>query len=130
MESIGGAEVAKEKTINYYRVEIRDGKGILERKSEFKKEALNILGENNRYIVVEDWCFTSIKKTKDSYDTCIDKPSIGIHSGDTVWGSRITYALYTYGNKRASTIKKEIEAEINKRYGFFMNGLDLSIIKD
>lgn len=35
--------------------------------------------------------------------------------GDNVWGNRVTYSLYTFGEKKASAIKKEIEKAILKK---------------
>jgi hypothetical protein len=120
------------KKINYYHVEVTDpsNSGIIGAKKSFEAMKLNVIGENERCLVVDNAWFTTIKKKKCDWDICLDKPGIGLHANDTVWGTRVTYSLYTKKTKRASTIKKEIEAAIEKKYGFFARGFDLSFIKD
>lgn len=120
------------KKINYYRVEVTDPQntGIMGAEKEFRVQAFNVIGENDRFIAIDDHCFTSIRKDKADYWTCLDKPSIGLHANDSCYGTRVTYTLYTEKTKRAATIKKEIEAAIKKKYGFFARGFDLSFITD
>lgn len=120
------------KTVKYYRVEVTDKTrpGILGAEQKFEIVDLNVIAENDRYLAVDDYCFTSIRKDKSDYQTCLNKPVIGLYSNDNVWGNRITYTLYTEGSKRPSTIVKEIEAEIAKKYGFFLGSIDLSFIAD
>lgn len=120
------------KKINYYRVEVTDPlhSGILGREKKFEAEQFNVIGENEKYIAIDDFRFSSIRKQKADWDTCIDQPSISLYANDNVWGTRITYTLYTQKTKRAATIKKEIEAAIEKKYGFFARGFDLSFITD
>lgn len=120
------------KKIKHYRVEVTDARnpGIIGPKQEFKAIELNVVAENDRYIVINDSCFTSVSKEKSKYETCLEQTSIGLSANDSVWGNRITYSLYTTKTKRASTIKKEIEAEIAKKYGFFLGAIDLSFISD
>lgn len=121
------------KTIKHYRVEVTDrsNPGILGAEQKFEVTELNVIAENDRYIAVDDYCFTSIRKdSKYEYDTRLNKPSIGLHANDSCWGNRIRYSLYTDTTKRASTIKREIEAAIAKKYGFFLGAIDLSFIDD
>lgn len=120
------------KKINHYLVEVTDPKsaGIIGPKQEFKVTELNVVAENDRYIAVDDFCFTSVRKEKSRYDTCLEQPRISLTANDSVWGSRIMYSLYTGKTKRASTIRKEIEAEVAKKYGFFLGQIDLSFIDD
>ena len=121
------------KTIKHYRVEVTDrsNPGILGAEQKFEVTELNVIAENDRYIAVDDFCFTSIRKdSKYEYDTRLNKPSIGLRANDNVWGNRISYSLYTDATKRASTIKREIEAAIAKKYGFFLGKIDLSFIDD
>jgi hypothetical protein len=116
--------------VNYYRVDVTDpaNPGILGQSRKFEVEKFDVLGENGRYIVINNDTFTSIRKEKYDYDTCLDKPSISLFANDSCWGTRVTYTLFTMKTKRASTIKKEIEVAIEKKYGFFARGFDLSFI--
>jgi len=116
--------------INFYHVELSDGTGIIKGGNVFEVNELNVLGENHRNIVVDDVDFTTIRKDKDKYYTCLDQPSICIYCNDNCWGNRVTYRLYTASTKKAATIRKEIEREIDKKIGFFRSGVDLSFIKD
>ena len=120
------------KKINYYRVEVTDpqNSGIIGPEKKFEAMELNVIGENAHCVAVDDAWFTTIKKKKCDWDTCLDQPSISLHANDSCWGTRVTYSLYTVKTKRASTIKKEIEAAIKKKYGFFARGFDLSFIKE
>lgn len=120
------------KQINLYRVEVTDPQdgGIIGRDRKFEAQTFNVLGENGRYIVIDDASFTSIRKSRVDWDTCLDKPSIRMHARDKVYGTRVTYTLYTERTKRATTIKKEIEEAIKKKYGFFARGFDLSFITE
>lgn len=120
------------KKVNYYRVEVTDpaNPGVIGAKKEFEVQEFNVIGENAKYIVIDDYCFTSLRKEKYDYDTCLDKPSISLNANDSCWGTRVTYSLYTEKTKRSATIKKEIEAAIEKKYGFFARGFDLSFITD
>lgn len=120
------------KKINYYCVEVTDplNTGIVGGDKKFEKQEFDVIGENNNYIAINDHRFTSLRKEKSEWDTCLDKPSISLHANDSCWGTRVLYSLYTEKSKRASTIKKEIEAAIEKKYGFFARGFDLSFITD
>jgi hypothetical protein len=120
------------KKINHYKVEVTDpaNPGIIGRDKKFEVTAYDVIGENDKYIAINDYRFTSLRKEKSDWDACLDKPSISLHANETVWGTRVTYSLYTEKTKRASTIKKEIEAAIEKKYGFFARGFDLSFIND
>lgn len=120
------------KKINHYRVEVTDpaNPGIIGRDKKFEVTAFDVIGENDKYVAINDYRFTSIRKEKSDWDACLDKPSISLYANDTCWGTRVTYSLYTEKTKRSSTIKKEIEAAIEKKYGFFARGFDLSFITD
>ena len=119
-------------SIFHYRVEISDSKGVLGPKNEFVIEELEIIGENDRYMVLNDRVFTTIDKEGKKY--CIGSPlnreEIGLSANDSTWGNRISYSLYTFKKKTAASIRKAIEEEVINRFGFFMGGLDLSIIQD
>jgi N-methylhydantoinase A/oxoprolinase/acetone carboxylase beta subunit len=120
------------KSILHHYVEISDDGGLLGRANKFEVADLEILGENDRYLVVNDRTFTTIDKTAAKY--CVGRPfgkeEIHITANDRVWGNRITYSLYSHKRKKAEAIRKAIEKEVQKRFGFFTSGLDLSIIKD
>lgn len=119
-------------SIFHYRVEISDNKGILGPKNEFVIEELEIIGENDRYMVLKDRTFTTIDKKGEKY--CIGSPLnrevIGLSANDSTWGNSISYSLYTFKKKTAASIRKAIEKEVINRFGFFMGGLDLSVIQD
>lgn len=118
--------------INYYRVEVTDplNTGIIGGDKKFEKQKFDVIGENDKYIAINDHRFTSLRKENSEWDTCLDKPSISLYANDKCWGTRVSYSLYTEKSKRASTIKKEIEAAIEKKYGFFARGFDLTFITD
>ena len=118
------------KKLLHHRVEITDGGKYGSRKNIFEIVEVNVLAENNWNIVLNDRNYTVVKKEKSSYTTCINEKSIGVTANDSFWGNRITYSLYSYSRKRAGTIKKEIEEKINEKFGFYLSGVDLSIIKD
>jgi hypothetical protein len=128
-EQLPADEIAN-KTINHYYVEITDGTGLIRGENKFGMKPLTVIGENNLYMVVDDYTFTTICKEKQSYRESLDVPNISACAKDTCWGSRITYSLYTTKRKRAATIRKEIDEVVRDKFGFYLNGLDLSIIKD
>ncbi len=117
-------------TVNCYKVEISDGSGILGSENKFQKKILNVIGENKTNFVVDDEHFTTVRKLKCTYLTSLDEREISISNNDSCFGNRISYTLFTYTNKRAKTIRKEIEEEVERRFGFFTGRLDLSVIKD
>ena len=119
----------EQKKIRYYRVEISDSTGIIGAKNEFTMTELDVLAENETNLVVNDREFTTISKTPSDYKTSLDQSSIGLYTGDSCWGNRVFYSLYTFGEKKPSAIKKEIERAIMKKFGFFISGIDLSTIK-
>lgn len=118
--------------IKHYRVEVTDrlNPGIIGPKQEFQVIEFNVIAENERYVAIDDYRFTSLRKEKSKYDICLNQVSISLFANDSCWGNRITYSLYTEKTKRASTIRKEIEAEIAKKYGFFLGQIDLAFINE
>lgn len=120
------------KTILHHCVEIADSTGIIGAENKFEVTPLEVLAENDRYMVVNDRTFTTLDKTGAKY--CAGQPlgeeKICTMSNDRVWGNRIQYSLYSEKRKTASAIRKAIEKEIHKRFGFFASGIDLSIISD
>lgn len=116
--------------IRHYYVSISDHSGIIKGDNEFKVTELNVIGENSVNLVVDDIQFTTIRKSHDRYSTCLNHDRIHVNVSDSVWGSRVTYNLYTDRTKKASTIRKEIEQAIQQKVGFFTSRIDLSVIKD
>lgn len=120
------------RTILHHYVEIGDNSGIIKPDNRFTVTELLVLGENDRYMVVNNETFTTLDKqaTKYSIGSPFNKAAIHASHNDSCWGNRITYSLYSDSRKRASTIRREIEREMEKRYGFFVRGLDLSVVSD
>lgn len=122
------------KAILHHYVEITDSanSGILRPVNKFEVDTLEVLGENDRYMVVNNLLFTTIDKKGSSHSVGepLGTERIRVHSNDNVWGSRITYSLYSEKRKTAAAIRKAIEKEIQKRFGFFTSGIDLSIVSD
>lgn len=115
-----------------YKVEISDGSGILPKENAFVTKTYTVIGENERYLVIDDVEFTTIEKGESSYNVyaSLNRESIWTNTEDSVFGNRISYTLYTESEVSAKTIREQIEVYIQKKYGFFVQGLDLSIIKD
>lgn len=118
------------KTIFHHRVELADGAGLMGPANVFKVEPIEVLAENNGYIVINDFSFTSISKAKRDYDTCLDKNDFSFQTADKFWGNRIAFTRYSFSRMSAKCIRNKIEAEIKRRFGFFTTALDLSVIKD
>ena len=120
------------KTIYHHYVEIADASGILGAANKFSVTALDVLAENDRFMVVNDAYFTTLDKTAAKYGvgSPLGKEKISTSANDSVWGNRITYSLYSEKRKKADTIRRAIEREIEKRFGFFARGIDLSVISD
>lgn len=116
--------------IKRYEVISLDGLGLLNEKNGFTISEVEVIAENESRMVIRDQMFTRLEKSKSSCFDSVDAPSIRIFTGDNCWGSGVMYCVYTFKNKKAATIKKEIEAVIQKKYGYFMRGLDLSMVVD
>lgn len=117
------------KTLNHYYVEIGDSTGIIQSRNQFSCTKIPVLAENDNYLVLNNDCFTVLSHQKSYLHTQLDKPSIHVYTGDSCFGNRITYHLYTETNKRAATIRKQIEDHVKAKYGF-LGRLDLSLITD
>jgi len=116
------------KTLYAHIVKISSG-GILSPENEFEIKEIEIIGENKDNLAINDHSFTTIRKEYCKYSICLDKASICLTTNDSCWGNRISYTLYSFSKKKPQTIKREIEAKIKEKFGFFLNGVDLSIIK-
>ncbi len=120
------------KTIYQHTVIISDGSGFIKNDNEFTVKSVEILSENEEYIVLNDRRFQTLQYAKSKYNAypAIDQESICLTTNDSCWGNRVSYTLYSFSRKRATTIRKEIEREIKNKFGWFANGIDLSIIRD
>lgn len=118
--------------IFHHHVEISDGGGIIGEKNEFKVIELDVLAENDQFLVVNDLYFTTLNKSGSKYSvgSPLGRASIHIATGDSVWGNGIIYSLFSASRKRATSIRNAIENEVQKRFGFFGKSLDLSVITD
>jgi len=115
----------------YHRVEIyrKPAKRDWE-EDKFKVKEVDILVENDNYVVLNDDEFTKLEK-KDGYSLyyCLNKERINIIINDNYFSDSITYTLYSEHRLSPSKIKEKIENEIESKYGWLMSELDLSIIK-
>lgn len=119
-------------TIYQHTVFISDGSGIIKDDNEFTVKSVPVLKGNEKYIVLDNESFQTLQYAKSKYNAypVVDQESIFLYTHDSCWGNRVSYSLYSFSRKRASTIRKEIEREIKNKFGWFVNGIDLSIIKD
>lgn len=116
--------------IYHYEVRVLKG-GILSDESRFDRTELNVIGENEHALVVNDRFFTTIRfDKKDTHYTVLNRPCISVHAADRFWGSGITYTLYSGSKVRAATIKRQIEKAISAKLGPFLSGIDLSVVSD
>ena len=116
--------------IKKYEVISLDGHGLLTQKNGFTVSEVEVIGENEHRMVLKDEMFTRLEKKKSVCFESIDNPSIRLFTADRCWGSGVMYCLYTFKNKKAATIKKEIESKISSKYGYFLSGVDLSMITE
>jgi ferredoxin-fold anticodon binding domain-containing protein len=116
--------------IKKYEVISLDGKGLLSGKNGFTISEVEVIAENDIRMVLRDQMFTRLEKKKSYCFESIDAPSIGVYTGDNCWGSGVRYTLYTFKKKKADTIKKEIVAVIQKKCGYFMREIDLTMLVD
>lgn len=117
------------KTIHHHRVEIVTSPGIINKDitNKYHWGKVEVLGDNERRLVLNNESFTVIEKKKTKYQTSLNKPSIGHSIKDSIWGTSITYNIYSEKKKRKSTIKKEIAAYIDEKFSAFAN-IDLSFM--
>ena len=117
------------KFINKTQVTIVFKQGIVTRKTEARRDSIKIIGENENFICLDDDFFTAVAKGK-AYSVThsrIEKPSIHFYVNDSCFGTRIRYTLYTEKKTRKQTIKNQIKAAIDEKFGCLFNA-DLSII--
>lgn len=118
------------KTILYHRVAInKKVERGFQWDDKFEIVEVEVLAENESRVVLNDDCFTILMKKKSDFMTSVGNESIIIRTNNSICGDGIFYTLYSYSKKRPATIRKEIEAKIQKEYSWLMNEADLSIIK-
>ncbi len=118
--------------IYFYDVESADGSGIISKAQRFDVSQLAIIAENERFFAVNDAKFSTIEKENDK-DRCriypvLNESSISIYNSDKVWGNRIHYMMFSDKPVTPASIKKKIECEIDKRFGYFIGKVDLAFI--
>ena len=97
--------------ITHYRVKMVFQAGRVDDKgNKFTENTHGVVAENDEYVCLDDYCFTSIKKKAGhTHDSALGKKVIYSHINDRFWGTQITYTLYTDKKKKRSTIKREIK---------------------
>ena len=116
-------------SIHFYEVRILD-KGRWGKENEFVHRTSRVLAENEHCLVIDDARFTTLYKDPKESRSCLTRPSISVYVSDHIWGSGVWYMLYSGSEKPASRIRAEIKAAILKKVGYFLNEVDLSIVKD
>jgi len=102
-------------------------------KDSFEQTQVDVIAENDNYVCLDDFRFTTIQKSGKgtAYDV-IGTKRIRIEDGSGLFGSAFTkgifYTLYSFEKKRPSTVRKEIEEAIKKKYGWIAD-VNLDIIK-
>lgn len=118
-------------TVNHYHVDIvlKTGALELELKNDYKFERVQVLGENNSMMCLDNDRFTHVHHSKNNkVFTCLGLPSIFSHVNSDMWGTRLTYDLYTDNRKRKATIAREIREHLTEKYGGFAT-IDLGFLE-
>jgi len=104
--------------------------GICYTENRFEIKELQILAERRELIVLDDDYFptVNISERKDICRPNIEVPSIGFNLDCKVWGTSITYRLYTQKKKTPAAIRKEIDRARDEKFGSLF-AVDLSFIK-
>jgi hypothetical protein len=122
------------KVIYHYEVEVMDGSGVLSAEKRFDVIKLNVVGENDEYLAVDNRHFSTIQKKLERGDhpiyDVLGRCSISIYNADNCWGNRIWLSLFVESPVTSKFIKRAIEKEIEKRFGYFTGKVDLSFITD
>lgn len=96
-------------------------------KDVFEQTVVDVALQNEKYMIIDDDYFTKISFANEYVCLSLNKPSIFLSPNEDLLAN-ISYTLYSDRKRRASTIRKEIDSEIKKKYGNFFKA-DLSIIK-
>ena len=114
--------------VYHYSYTNRDNTGIISAENKFTSKVHEVLGVNDRYIVINDRAFTTIEiKNDDNYGTKLDKDYCHFYLGDTCFGNGVNFTLYSTKPVEPKKIKAMIEKHIKKKLQFLGN-LDLSVI--
>lgn len=104
--------------------------GLINTENSFKTRDLDIIKERNGIAVLDDDYFPTVQI--DGRDTVaranLNKPSISFSVDCRVWGTSVTYRLYTDKKKKPETIRREIDKERDRKYGALF-AVDLSFIR-
>lgn len=110
------------KKINHYRVEIiKDST-----QNKFEHRVLNVLLENEDYIVIDTFNFQSLRIS--GKDKELDKAIIFEMNYNYARMDGIYYNFYSYEGRSAKQIKRDIENWITKKYGYLYR-VNLDFIK-
>lgn len=115
-----------------YRFRLREKSRYENGQPYFAVNTYTIIGENDRRVVIDDPSFTSIEKHKDktSWDYSLGTPKTSVFVNDSIFGTGVDYRLYTLEKVKASQIRATIRRAVKAKLGFFVNEIDLSMIKD
>lgn len=104
--------------------------GICCTENRFKAKDLEILKQRGDIICLDDDYFPTVNVSGKKYIVrpSIEVPLICFNVDCKVWGTSITYRLYTQKSKRPATIRKEIDRAREERFGSLF-AVDLSFIK-
>ena len=114
--------------VYYYSYTNRDNAGIIGSRNEFTSKVYEVLGVNDRRIVINDSAFTTIEIKNDAdYGTRLDKDYCHFYLDDRFFGNGLDFTLYSTNPITPKEIKAMVERHIKKKIQFFGN-LDLSVI--
>lgn len=115
--------------VNFISVLVVVKPGIINTRSKVETKELRILGERNEIICLDDDYFptVSLKSEKDLVRSNIEKPSIRFDIDCRIWGTAITYRLFSFRKVRLSTVKRQIEEARREKFGDLFS-VDLSFL--
>ena len=117
--------------IKHIKVMIMFKQGIIKQESEYINEHIEVIAENENFIVLNDDYFTKVAKVKSwiGFYAGLDKIKISSQVDDRCFGTSVTYYYYGTKDKRASSIKKKIKEYITEKFGCMVNA-DLSFMDE
>ena len=86
-------------------------------------EDVQVLGENERYIILNDPCFTKIQQKKEKdYNSCsvVNTCSISDYTNDTLW--KKYYGDFSIRMYTTEDNMKTIEKQVNREFIKFIRG--------
>lgn len=116
-------------TIFFHRLEIyKKPTKYSFQKDEYIVREINILAQNERYIVLNDDCFTKIEKKGDGICwSALNKEQISFKN--CLGEQGVFYTCYSEKKRRPVSIKNAIHKKAEREYGWlFSNELDLSTL--